>query len=199
MTVTLFHSEVVPGEIILGQQQPDKIKAVMAVPTGAAGQWYQWTDAGIPSDTADVQAYVNANETQYRNEALAANAPTIGVAKRDLLFDLWAHWDYREIFDTAGFMLRNGMYNAAVPPTVITVAAYRTVLGDVETYMNTQLGTTIFDRSYKNDRIAVVGTAAASTFTTLTQCANCHTVLERWLLHRAIAVERIQSTGVLGQ
>lgn len=202
MAVILLNSEVIPGDIILGQQQPPTlIKAVMAVPTGTVNQWYQWTDGSIPIATADVQAYVNANELQYRQEALAAGAPIMNQTQMELQVDLWRHWTYRAVFDEADFRLRNGMYNAAVPPTIITVAAYRTVIDDVETYLNTQLGTTIFDRSYKNDRFAIpgVGTTAATAFTTLAQCVNCHSILRSWIADRIATVERIQSTGVLNQ
>lgn len=199
MAVILFHAEPVPGPIILGQQQPSiYLKAIMAVPTGTAGQWYRWTDSSIPIATSDVQAYVNASEIQYRTEAAAASAPIIEQAKVELFVDLWRHWDYQDVFDEAQFRLRNGMYDAAVPPAVITVAAYRTVLDNVETYLNTELGTTIFDRSYKNDRFAVVGTTAVSAFT-MAQCINCHVVLRSWLNERVAVVERIQSTGVLNQ
>lgn len=155
------------------------ISATFAIQNDAiSGTWYKWSRSGIPSNTADVLAFLQAENGVLYTDAQAGGV-TLTQAQVNASNYAWQHWDNRDTFAGASYTLEIGMFQLGTSPTV---GAYRTMLNGVLTTLVPLVGTD-FETHFNNKR-ASAGLAGAVGGFSLTQCDQFDNLLRSWLSAR---------------
>jgi hypothetical protein len=163
-----------------GGSFPDTITAEFAIQNDAVSStWYRWSRGGIPGNTADVPAFLAAEGASLYTDA-AAGGVTMTADQVNAGVYAWQHFAYRDIFDIASYLLGQGGYDLATPPTAPTTVAKRTMLSSVATYLLNNLGSTPFERSFINERSMAQATGTISTMTDA-QLATYRAFIGGWI------------------
>lgn len=179
MTITIMLLGVVsiPGQGL----GPDTQKAAFAIRNDAdTNVWYRGSRSGIPADTVDVQAFLNAESASLYTDAKASNV-VLTQGQVNVGNYAYQHWSNRNVFAAAHYKYATGMLSGAA-----TLAAYRTVLSDAFAELAPLSGSQ-FDTEFSNERTALGLTTAIGSMT-LAQCQAFATLLDRWLSARRVDV-----------
>lgn len=175
ITIRILSVRTIPGQTF--PPTDPQIVAEFAIQNDAVSStWYKWSRGGIPANTSDVPAFLAAEGASLYSEAVAANAanptqyPTMTDDQVNAGVYAWQHFQYRDIFDIASYLVGNsnffnGTLNFEGGGTNPTVTQGRTDLQAVTTYLTNNLNDTPFERSFCNERFIAGVTGTISTKT----------------------------------
>jgi hypothetical protein len=178
-----------------GPPLPASILAEFAIQNDAVSPtWYRWSRGGIPSNTSDVQAFLDAEGASLYTDAAAANV-TMTPNQVNTGNYAWEHWQYRDVFADASFRLEVGMLGLGSTPLV---GAYRTMLNNALNELTPLVGTQ-FETHFANKRASKgFGTSGPVGSITLAQCDAFDSFMREWLSARRADVLWAKSIVGLG-
>lgn len=176
-----------------GGSFPDTITAEFAIQNDAVNStWYRWSRGGIPSNTADVQAFLDAEGASLYTEAAANNNQMTPDQVTDGVY-AWQHYAYRDIFAHASTLIGEAnFFNGNLAPpnaTNPTLAQTRTDLAAAQTYLGDNLAGTPFERSFYNERFIAQVTGSIAT-KTAAECAAYLAWIRAWIGQRIDNADR---------